>query len=33
LGINPYIQQSVVGTIIILTVAVTIERKKIGVIK
>lgn len=33
LGISPYIQQSVVGTIIILTVAVTIERKKIGVIK
>jgi len=33
LGINPYIQQSVVGTIIILTVAITIERKKIGVIK
>jgi len=33
LGINPYIQQGVVGAIIILTVAVTIERKKIGVIK
>lgn len=33
LGISPYIQQSVVGAIIILTVAVTIERKKIGVIK
>ncbi|MBE3091625.1 MAG: ABC transporter permease [Candidatus Atribacteria bacterium] len=33
LGISPYIQQGVVGTIIILTVAVTIERKKIGVIK
>lgn len=33
LSINPYIQQSVIGTIIILTVAVTIERKKIGVIK
>jgi ribose transport system permease protein len=33
LGISPYIQQGVVGAIIVLTVAVTIERKKIGVIK
>jgi len=33
LGINPYIQQGVVGAIIILTVAVTNEHKKIGVIK
>jgi ribose transport system permease protein len=33
MGVNPYVQRAVTGVVLILAVALTIDRKKIGIIK
>jgi ribose transport system permease protein len=33
MNVNPYVQKAVNGVVLILAVAVTIDRKKIGIIK